>query len=196
MQDGHVLIGRIIKPHGIRGEVVVDVLSDVDGRFAPGVEMTMSGRPPRPVTVQTVRPHQGRLLVRFDAVADRTEAETLRGRELTAEAIDLADEGQFFVSELLGLRVLGPDDVDHGVVIDLIEMPPVAGYDLLEVKREDGTTWMLPTADDLVDAEEVEREDGTVAWILRLIDPPAGLVDDTEAVAVQPAPLPPEERDQ
>jgi len=174
-----VTIGRIVKPHGIHGEVAVDVLSDVPGRFDAGTEVQVGGR----VTIIAAsRPHQGRMLVRFDHVTDRTGAELLRGREIAAPLVDLSDSETFYVHELIGLPVRAGDDRLLGTVDALIELPAAAGYDLLEVAREDGTTWLLPAVDDL--AEVVQDADGQL--ILRVGDLPEGLLDPTDAEVVRP----------
>lgn len=146
-----VTVGRIVKPHGIRGELVVLPLSDVPDRFAVGTELDLDGRA---VTVSGVREHQGRLLVRLDGVLDRTAAELLRGRELTAPPVDVDELEHYLVSELIGARVAAADGTGLGTVRSLIELPAAAGYDLLEVGRPDGSSWLLPSADALVEAVE------------------------------------------
>jgi 16S rRNA processing protein RimM len=170
-----VTIGRIVKPHGIRGEVVVLVLTDVPDRFAPGTEVELDGRS---VTVASSRAHQGRLLVRFEGVTDRSAAELLRGGELRGEPTDPDELDTYLVSELVGAHVEAADGASLGTVSALIELPPAAGYDLLEVTRDDGRTWLLPAADELVEA--VEDEDGLR---LVLVDAPEGLVDLGEDAA-------------
>lgn len=170
-----VTIGRVVKPHGVRGEVAVEVLSDVPGRFDAGAEVVLGGTP---TTVASSRPHQGRLLVRFEGVTDRGGAELLRGRAVEAEPVELADSDTYFVHELVGMAVVDEQGAALGAVSAVVELPDSAGYDLLEVTRDDGSSWLLPAVDDYVeverDAEQRER--------LRLVDPPAGLVEpDTGA---------------
>jgi 16S rRNA processing protein RimM len=165
-----VAVGRVVKAHGIRGEVVVDVLSDMPGRFDTGATVVMAGRPR---TIASSRPHQGRLLVRFDGVGDRSAAELLRGSLLEAPAADVSDEDNYYAHELIGMPVVDVDGGDLGTVSALIELPESAGYDLLEVTRADGTTWLLPAVDDYVEVDDAP-EGGEC---LRLVDPPEGLID-------------------
>lgn len=173
-------VGRVVKPHGVRGEVAVHLLTDrPDVRFAEGTEVFLDGAP---VTVATGRPHQGRWLVRFEGVGDRTGAERLRNAVLTAPPLEGDDDTDtFWVHELVGLTVLDEDGGVIGEVTDHIELPPAAGYDMLEVRRTSGGQLLLPAVDELVEAHETE--DGEV--VLVVVDPPAGLLDEDEAVAVR-----------
>lgn len=105
-----VLVGVIARAHGLRGEVVVDVLSDAPERFAPGSEMTAAGPESlhaRPLRVEASRPFQGRLLVRFEGIESREEAETLHGQELTIARSQVAPlpDGRHYRFELMGLSV-------------------------------------------------------------------------------------------
>jgi 16S rRNA processing protein RimM len=165
-----VVIGRILKAHGIRGEVVVDVLSEVPGRFDAGATVVLDGAPTR---IASSRPHQGRLLVRLDGVTDRNAAELLRGRTLHGDAADVTHSDSYYVHELVGMAVVTVDGDHLGDVSGHIELPQAAGYDLLEVTRDDGTTWLLPASDDLVEVGELP--DGTE--LLVVVDPPEGLID-------------------
>lgn len=171
-----VVIGRVVKAHGIRGEVVVDVLSDVPGRFEPGATVVLGGAE---TTVTSSRPHQGRLLVRFGDVVDRTAAEQLRGRVVEAQPVELDDAETYFVHELVGMPVVAADGRELGTIRAAVELPAAAGYDLLEVERGDGSTWLLPAVDDYV--EVGEDDDGGERLVV--VDPPAGLLDETDATS-------------
>ena len=127
-QDAHaaerVAAGRVLGAHGLRGEVAVEVLSDVEGRFAPGAELllTPAGQPPRPVTVAASRPHKGQLLVTLAGIADRSAAEALRGALLEVDAADVppAPEGSYYHFELVGCRCGAAGD-DLGEVAEVVE---------------------------------------------------------------------------
>jgi len=168
-----VEVGRIIKPHGLRGEVVVHMSSDVTDRLGAGVRVWVDGAE---TTVATAREHQGRPLIRFAQVSDRTAAELLRGAVVEAEPIEAVELDTYLVSELIGVPVIDGGGVLLGTVSALVDMPAIAGYDLLEVTAPDGRTWLLPAADELVEA--IEDEDG-----LRLVAAalPEGLIDGSSA---------------
>lgn len=166
-----------MRVHGLRGEVVLEPLSDVPGRFDPGATLVVAGTPR---TVASSRPHQGRLLVTFEGIADRTAAEALRGADVTAEPVDLTDTETYFAHELVGMAVVAEDGTWLGDVVDVVEMPDAAGYDLLEVEwrsepggHTDGHRWLLPDADDLVEVADADGVD-----VLCVVDPPEGLLPD------------------
>jgi 16S rRNA processing protein RimM len=177
--DEQVTIGRVVRVHGLRGEVVVEALSDVPGRFDPGAAVVVDGTPH---TVTSSRPHQGRLLVTFDGIVDRTAAEGLRGREVTATRADVSDQDTYYAHELVGMAVVLEDGTWVGDVVDLVEIPERAGYDLLEVDT-DGHRWLLPAADELVEVADADGVD-----VLCVVDPPAGLLPGDEDAADVVAP--------
>src|SRR5262245_11270393 len=97
-----ILVGRVARPHGLRGEVVVEPESDVAERFEPGSTMRL-GPSGRRVEVVDARPFGDRLLVRFAGMQDRTAVEGLRGLELTVDRAEVprAPAGTFYHFELL-----------------------------------------------------------------------------------------------
>jgi 16S rRNA processing protein RimM len=119
-----VAAGRVLAAHGLRGELAVEVLSDVAGRFAPGsaLLLTAPGAPPHPVTVRASRPHKGALLVTLAGVEDRTAAEALRGAllEVDAAAVPPAPEGSYYHFDLVGCRCVAGDG-DLGEVVEVVE---------------------------------------------------------------------------
>jgi 16S rRNA processing protein RimM len=174
-------VGRVIKPHGLLGELSVFVLTDrPEQRYAPGAAVWLDDEPR---TIVSSRPHQKQWLIHFEGVSDRNQAERLRARSITAAPMDGDDDSDtFWVHELVGLCVVTEDSEDLGDVVDVVELPAAAGYDLLEVKHPDGRLWYLPAADDLVQA--VETEDGDL--VLVVVDPPAGLLDEDAQEVVRP----------
>lgn len=144
-------VGRIGRPHGLRGELEVDVWTDNPARFEPGSQLLIGAArdpEPRPVTVVSVRPHQARLLVRFDAAADRETAARLTGLNLwvaTADARPLEDDS-YYPHELVGLEVVQADGTSLGSVVDLIE---TGSADVIVVRGPAGDV-LLPLLGDVV----------------------------------------------
>jgi 16S rRNA processing protein RimM len=168
-----MVVGRVVRPHGVRGELLVEVLSDAPDRFAPGTAVAAgdpdSDTPPRPLEVSDARLHQGRLLLRFVGVEDRDAAEALRGSLLTipSEAARSLGPDEFWRHQLVGLAVVDPQGNGRGVVSDVL---PGAAHDLLEVRRPDGATVLVPAVAALV---KVELEAGRL-----VVQPLRGLLDD------------------
>jgi 16S rRNA processing protein RimM len=95
-------VGRVVKPHGLRGEVVVFAITNHPERFAPGAVLEVDGVAH---TIATSRPHQDRWLVRFDDVVDRDGAEQLRGAMLSAAPLE-GDDDEVWVHEVIGADVV------------------------------------------------------------------------------------------
>ena len=122
---GLLEVGRIARSHGLRGEVLVDLLSDRPERSAPGaVHMTVSGD----LTVVEARPHQQRWIFRFVGCDRREDADALRGTVLWGEPIE--DEGTLWVHHLIGCSVVDADGVRRGTVVSVLANPAA---DLLEL---------------------------------------------------------------
>jgi 16S rRNA processing protein RimM len=146
VEPERLAVGRIAKAHGIRGEVAVDVLSDDPDRFAPGARV-FAGE--RSLTVATSRAHQGRVLVLFDGISDRNEAEGLKDAELTiplSEARPLDDEWSFYPHQLAGLSVVDEQGGELGTMERVDESP---GADLWIV-RVKGREILVPAVRDIV----------------------------------------------
>ena len=118
-------VGRITKPHGIKGEVQVDLVTDRRERVAPGVVL-QSDR--GPLTVTSSRPHQGKWIVVFEGYADRNAAERLAGVVLRAEPLD--DPEALWVDDLIGTAVVESNGTPRGRVVAVIENP---AHDILEL---------------------------------------------------------------
>jgi 16S rRNA processing protein RimM len=154
-----VAVGRVLRPHGVRGEVMVEVLSDVPGRLAPGRRLRASweGRPARPsreVLVETYRPHKSGALVRFAGTEDRDQAEELRDALLDVDRSEVPDapEGTYYWYQLLGCRCW-VDGEDLGEVTDLVE----DGGGLLLVVSKDGRQVPIPFVQSFLKEVDVER---------------------------------------
>jgi 16S rRNA processing protein RimM len=148
-------VGRVVKPHGLRGEVAVEVVTNrPEQRFAAG-SVLMSDR--GPLEVVSGRPHQGRWLVTFVGVHDRNEAEALRGLVLRAEPLE--EEGALWVHELIGAEVVGVDGRNYGLV-EAVEANPASDLLVLAGER------LVPLV------FVVRQQPGRV-----VIDPPPGLLD-------------------
>src|SRR5690242_16648814 len=128
-----LVVGQIVRAHGIRGEVVVDVRTDEPAeRFAVGsVLVTDPAAALGSLKVETVRPHQGRLLIVFDGIYDRALAESLKGVRLHVDSADVpssTDPDEFNDHQLVGLRAVG---VDGGTLGEVVAIDHAPASDLL-----------------------------------------------------------------
>ena len=169
-----LVVGRILRPHGLRGELSVEVRTDEpEHRFAAGSVLGTDPAKAGPLTVESSRWHSGRLLVSFAGVADRTEAELLRGAWLTIDAADLPppeDPDEFHDHQLTGLTVVTVSGELVGTVTGVLHH----GQSLLAVTPADETTRrsevLVPFVAPI--AVEVDLAGGRL-----VIDPPPGLLD-------------------
>jgi 16S rRNA processing protein RimM len=166
-----LVVGQIVRPHGVRGELVVDVRTDEpEQRYAIGSVLATDPTAAGPLTVEAVRPHQGRLLITFEGVADRDVADQLRGVKLCVESDDLAppaDPDEFHDYQLVGLRAESPDGEEIGVVVRVEHAP---ASELLVIRLSDGRTGLVPFVQAIV--PEVDIAGGRV-----VLTPPDGIFD-------------------
>ncbi|MFN8025253.1 MAG: ribosome maturation factor RimM [Acidimicrobiia bacterium] len=163
-EGDRLTIGRIGRAHGLRGEVAVTYSSNRPERSAPGA-VCFAGD--RELVIASSRPHQGKVLVRFEGVSDRSAAEALQGRELTADRLgdDVElEEGEFWIHELVGARVVDRAGTELGTVT-AVEANPA--HDLLVL---DGKL-LVPM---VFVVEQASTDDGD---IVVTVDPPEGLLD-------------------
>ncbi|MGP7998143.1 MAG: ribosome maturation factor RimM [Streptosporangiaceae bacterium] len=129
-----LVVGRITRPHGVRGEVSVEVRTDEpERRFAVGSVLATDPAEAGPLTVASARWHTGRLLAGFEGITDRNQAETLRGVWLTldsAAAGSTDDPDEFHDHELIGLAVVTVSGEPVGRVTDVRH----SGQDLLVIE--------------------------------------------------------------
>jgi 16S rRNA processing protein RimM len=142
-----VVVGRITKAHGLRGEVAVQVLSDNPDRFADGAAVFLEDG--RALTVIAGRWTGSRLLVAFDGIADRTSAEGLRGRTLVVprSMLPVLPEGEYWPHELIGCEVVTESGRSLGRVTHVIENP---ANDLWSAVDDDGAETLIPAIRDVV----------------------------------------------
>ena len=166
-----LVVGRIGKPHGVSGEVTVDVRTDdPDARFATGSSLRTDPAERGPLTVASVHPRSGGLVLAFEGIGSREAAEALRGIVLVVDSEELPpieEPDEWYDHQLVGLAVVDPAGAALGEVADVVHAP---ASDLLVVRDGDGGEHLVPFVRELVPAVDVPG--GRV-----VIDPPEGLFD-------------------
>ncbi len=170
---GFAVVGRIRKPHGIRGDLVVEALCDEpDAIFAAGRRVFLSplggAITPAETTINSARPFKAGWIVAFHGIGDRNDVEAWRGRELLVPDDELAPpaDDELWRHEIVGLRVVDTSGAEVGEVTDLFELPQGL---LLDVRTARGVV-SVPFVDAIVVG--VDRSSRTLT-----IDPPDGLLE-------------------
>jgi len=171
-----LVVARIGRAHGIKGEVTVEVRTDEpELRLAPGAVLATDPATAGPLTIETGRVHSGRLLLRFEGVKDRTAAEALRNILLIAD-VDPAelpeDPEEFYDHQLMDLDVVLADGTEIGRITEITHLP---SQDLFIVERPDGSEVMIPFVEEIVSEIDLDEQRA-------VITPPPGLIDASEAV--------------
>ncbi|MFD9815253.1 ribosome maturation factor RimM [Streptomyces sp. NPDC059080] len=170
-----LVVARIGRAHGIKGEVTVEVRTDEpELRLAPGAVLATDPSTAGPLTIETGRVHSGRLLLRFAGVTDRTAAEALRNILLIAEVDPEEvpeDPEEFYDHQLIDLDVVTRDGTVVGRITEVSHLPY---QDLLVVGRPEGGEVLIPFVSEIVPEIDLEEQRA-------VIDPPPGLLDDAQA---------------
>ncbi|MEU9864746.1 ribosome maturation factor RimM [Streptomyces sp. NPDC047971] len=167
-----LVVARVGRAHGIKGEVTVEVRTDEpELRLSPGAVLLTDPATAGPLTVETGRVHSGRLMLRFEGVRDRNAAEALRNTLLIAD-IDPEElpegEDEYYDHQLMDLDVVLADGTEIGRITEISHLP---SQDLFIVERPDGTELMIPFVEEIVTDIDLETQRA-------VIDPPPGLIDD------------------
>lgn len=172
-----LVVARIGRAHGIKGEVTVEVRTDEpELRLAPGAVLATDPASAGPLTIASGRVHSGRLLLRFEGVADRNAAEALRNILLIAE-VDPdelpEEEDEYYDHQLIDLDVVTEDGTEVGRITEISHLP---SQDLFIVERPDGSEVMIPFVEEIVSEIDLAEQKA-------VITPPPGLIDDRAIVA-------------
>jgi 16S rRNA processing protein RimM len=170
-----VVVGRIGRPHGVRGQVTVEVRTDdPDLRFAPGATLLTEPADRGPLTVADARWHSGTLLLTLagpdgEVISDREAADALRNTRLLVpleELPELEDPDSFYDHQLVGLAAALPDGSPLGEVTAVRH----EGTELLVIRRPEGGELLVPFVSAIVPT--VDLAGGRL-----VVDPPEGLLE-------------------
>ncbi|MEU6168391.1 ribosome maturation factor RimM [Streptomyces tanashiensis] len=167
-----LVVARVGRAHGIKGEVTVEVRTDEpELRLGPGAVLLTDPASAGPLTIESGKVHSGKLLLRFEGVRDRNAAEALRNTLLIAE-VDPEElpeeEDEYYDHQLMDLDVVLADGTEIGRITEISHLP---SQDLFIVERPDGTELMIPFVSSIVTEIDLEEQRA-------VIDPPPGLIDD------------------
>ncbi|NBU32204.1 MAG: ribosome maturation factor RimM [Actinobacteria bacterium] len=172
-----LVVGRIGRAHGVRGDVFVEPFTDEpEIRFAQGSNLTTSNK--RTLTVASTKWHSGKFVVHFVGIDDRTMADEIKSLELSIDVDPLqlpTDPDEFYDHQLIGLTAKLVDGSTVGKVSEVVHLP---AQDLLAIVAEPGNEVLVPFVKQIV--PEIDILAGIVT-----LNPPPGLLDDSEAEVVR-----------
>jgi len=160
-----LIVGRILAPWGIRGEVKVEVLTDFPERFAPQKVVYLNARP---LEIESCRPHKQHLVVKLATIDSVEDAERLRGQDLTIPSSELSrlPEGQYYTFQIIGLDVLTTEGQYLGQVTDIMA---TASNDVYIVEGEGGEI-LIPAIEDVVKSIDLKKGKMVIEAIKGLLD--------------------------
>ena len=169
-----VVVGRLGRPHGVHGEISVEVRTDdPENRFAIGAKITLKENNKK-LTVAATRWHLSRLLIKFEEIQDRTQVDQVRGKLLVVEVNPTEatlGNNEFYEFQLIDLEVFNTKNEKLGVVKEVL---PGTAQSLIVVKTMDKKEVMVPFVNQLV--PEVDIKNKRV-----VMNPPSGLFDEENA---------------
>jgi len=169
-----VVVGRLGRPHGVHGEISVEVRTDdPENRFAIGAKITLK-ETNQVLTVAATRWHLSRLLIKFEEIQDRTQVDQVRGKLLVVE-VDPAEatlgNNEFYEFQLIDLEVFNQKNEKLGVVKEVL---PGSAQALIVVKTPENKEVMVPFVNQLVPEVDIKNK--------RIVmNPPSGLFDEENA---------------
>jgi 16S rRNA processing protein RimM len=173
-KQDHVVVAEVIKPHGLRGELVLQCYAESPELFdeVPWIRLAPAQGPrgkARRFEIETWRTHKGRVLVKFKGVEGRDQAETWRGFlvSVSADLLPEPEDGEVYLHAILGCEVATEDGKPLGVLEQFSEH---GGQEVWSIVTPDGREILLPARPEFVTDIDVEAKRITVA-------PPPGLLD-------------------
>ena len=161
-------VGLLRRPHGIKGEITMKVMTDFPERLEPGVEV-FTGKDHQPVHIRTVRRHGVDMLISFDEFSDREGVGMLRNQVLMVRVENLPPlpVGEYYIHELIGLSVVDVDnDAYLGEITEIIE---TGANDVFVVRSNQGSEILLPDIDEVILAIDIDRKEVRVHLLPGLV---------------------------
>lgn len=151
-----VAVGRVVRPHGVRGNLLVEAISDLIHSLEQGVEVHL-GDSERKTRVKYLRSHQNRYLLAVEGVHDRSEAEQYRGAEvlLSGQKTEDLPEGTYYHWQIVGLNVISDEGESLGTISRILE---TGANDVYVVEKEGAKELLLPAIDSVIVEVDLEQE--------------------------------------
>jgi 16S rRNA processing protein RimM len=153
VRPGFVVVGVVVRPFGIRGEVLVDILTHDLSHLSPGRTVYVGGEPR---VIEGCRFHRGRAIIRLAGIEGRHQAEGLRSFYLEVPEGELAplEEGEYYYYQLVGLEVCTTSGTKLGHVVEV--MATGGDHQVLVVRGPRGEV-LVPAVDEFVREVDLQR---------------------------------------
>jgi 16S rRNA processing protein RimM len=150
-------VGRLRRPHGIRGEIIMDVVTDFPDRLRKGMTVYV-GEAHEPLRFSAMRPYDRDMLVKFDGMETPEAVGRLRNAYIFIKAEDLPElpEGEYYHHQLLGLTALDEAGAVLGTLSDILE---TGANDVYTIKTSDGKEMLIPATEEVILSVDLERKE-------------------------------------
>jgi 16S rRNA processing protein RimM len=164
----YLVVGFLRRPHGVQGEILMDVRTDFPERIKPGITVYV-GENHRMMTISSRRQHAQGLLLSFKGLENREEAGQYRNQYIYVQAAGLPElpEGEYYHHQLVGLQVV---DEDGRLLGELAEVLETGANDVYVVSRPDGTEILLPAIPPVILDVDMSRRTMSVHLLPGLLD--------------------------
>ena len=151
-------VGKLRRPHGLNGEILMSVWTDFPDRIKPGVVIYV-GKDHDLLTIRSVRWHRDDILIAFEGIEDRDQAGFFRNQLMKVRVDDrpVLPNGEIYQHQLLGMSVILKDD--DSILGELTEIIETGANDVYVVLSEDGLELLLPAIDSVIDNIDVDKKE-------------------------------------
>jgi len=152
-----LVVGKLRKPHGLRGEMAMEVITDFPERFCPGV-VVYAGKEHRLLKIRSCREHGKLLLIAFEGFDNRDTVGVWRNHLIYVNANDSPSlpEGDYYQHHIIGLQVVTDEGMELGILSQVLE---TGANDVYLIKSRSGSEVLLPAIDDVILSVDLEREE-------------------------------------
>lgn len=159
LNDGEpvfIAVAKLRRPHGLKGEMLVTLLTDFPERIKPGTVFYL-GQDYAPITIKSRRGHNQGLLLSFEELPNRADLETERNKLLYAKVADLPEleEGEYYHHQLIGFHVVNEENEELGRLVEILE---TGANDVYVVRPENGKELLFPATSEVIQSINLEKK--------------------------------------